>query len=88
MVEQVSAYTNIDVARKHLFTKKGLFDEMTALTKVALNQHILKTAYQGSCVLASARTGEIFICLFYLILYVHSTIFQLCGTGLPGLNQY
>ena len=23
-----------------------------------------------------------------LILYVHSTIFQLCGTGLPGLNQY
>ena len=27
-------------------------------------------------------------CLFDLILYVHSTIFQLCGTGLPGLNQY
>ena len=26
--------------------------------------------------------------LFDLILYVHSTIFQLCGTGLPGLNQY
>ena len=26
--------------------------------------------------------------LFNLILYVHSTIFQLCGTGLPGLNQY
>ena len=25
---------------------------------------------------------------FDLILYVHSTIFQLCGTGLPGLNQY
>ena len=23
-----------------------------------------------------------------LILYVHSTIFQLCGTCLPGLNQY
>ena len=20
--------------------------------------------------------------------YVHSTIFQLCGTALPGLNQY
>ena len=30
----------------------------------------------------------IFVCLFDLILYVHSTIFQLCGTGLPGLNQY
>ena len=26
--------------------------------------------------------------LFDLILYVHSTIFQLCGTALPGLNQY
>ena len=29
-----------------------------------------------------------FVCLFDLILYVHSIIFQLCGTGLPGLNQY
>ena len=29
-----------------------------------------------------------FVCLFDLIFYVHSTIFQLCGTGLPGLNQY
>ena len=29
-----------------------------------------------------------FVYLFDLILYVHSTIFQLCGTGLPGLNQY
>ena len=26
--------------------------------------------------------------LFDFILYVHSTIFQLCGTVLPGLNQY
>ena len=26
--------------------------------------------------------------LFDFILNVHSTIFQLCGTGLPGLNQY
>ena len=32
------------------------------------------------------ETGN--ICLFDLILCVHSTIFQLCGTGLPGLNQY
>ena len=61
MVEQVSTYTNIDMAKKHLFTKKGLFNEMTALTKVALYQHILKAAYQGSCVLASARTGEMII---------------------------
>ena len=29
-----------------------------------------------------------FVCLFDLILYVHSTIFQLCGTVLPGFNQY
>ena len=29
-----------------------------------------------------------FVCLFDFILYVHSTIFQLCGTVLPGLNQY
>ena len=29
-----------------------------------------------------------FFCLFDLVLYVHSTIFQLCGTCLPGLNQY
>ena len=29
-----------------------------------------------------------FVCLFDLILYVHSTIFQLCGKGLPGFNQY
>ena len=28
------------------------------------------------------------IFLFDLILYVHSTIFQLCGTVLPGFNQY
>ena len=28
------------------------------------------------------------MCLFDLILYVHSTIFQLCRTGVPGLNQY
>ena len=34
------------------------------------------------------RLTATFVCLFDLILYVHSTIFQLCGTGLPGLNQY
>ena len=31
---------------------------MTALTKVALYQHILKAAYQGSCVRVSTETGE------------------------------
>ena len=49
MVVQASTYMNIDMAGKKLFTKKGLFDEMTALTKVALYQHVLKAAYQGSC---------------------------------------
>ena len=29
-----------------------------------------------------------FVCLYGLILYIPSTIFQLNRTGLPGLNQY
>ena len=58
MVEQASTYMNIDMARLHLFTKKGMFNEMTALTKVALYQHILKAAYQGTCVRVSTRTWE------------------------------
>ena len=29
-----------------------------------------------------------FVCLFGLILYIPSTIFQLNRKGLPGLNQY
>ena len=44
------------MARKHLFYKKKMFDEMTALTNLAMYQH--KAAYQGSCVWVSARTGE------------------------------
>ena len=39
--------------------QKALIDEMTALTKVALYQHSLKAANQGSCVRVSTRTGEI-----------------------------
>ena len=31
-----------------------------------------------------ARMLESFVCLFDLILYVHSTIFQLCGTVFLG----
>ena len=31
---------------------------------------------------------RLFVCLFDLILYVPSTIFQLYRDGLPGLNQY
>ena len=58
MVEQASTYMNIDIDRKHFFYQKGLFDEMTALIKVALYQHILKTAFQGCCVRVRTRTGE------------------------------
>ena len=32
--------------------------------------------------------SQVIFVLFDLILYVPSTIFQLCRTGLPGLNQY
>ena len=38
--------------------QKSLIDEMTALTKVALYQHSLKAANQGSCVRVSTITGE------------------------------
>ena len=34
------------------------------------------------------KINKEFLFLFDLILCVHSTIFQLWGTGLPGLNQY
>ena len=37
--------------------------------------------------MANTKSNQLF-CLFDLILYVHSTIFQLCGTILPGFNQY
>ena len=33
-------------------------------------------------------SGKDNVLLFDLFLYVHSTIFQLCGTVLPGFNQY
>ena len=35
-----------------------LYECMTALTKVALCQHSLKTIYQGSCVRVSTRKGK------------------------------
>ena len=59
----------------------------------------LPNKYVPSLFLAKARVGGggggglggggvVGLILFDLILNVHSTIFQLCGTGLPGLNQY
>ena len=47
----------------------------------------LKVLRRSPDLLNNVKIGQGF-CLFDLILYVHSTIFQLCGTGLPGLNQY
>ena len=45
-----------------------------------------KWAWSGNTMTSHCTLRK--ICLFDLILYVHSTIFQLCGTGLPGLSQY
>ena len=38
--------------------------------------------------IADSSSLFVLFCLFDFILYVHSTIFQLCGTVLPGFNQY
>ena len=43
----------------------------------------------GKCSKISNTTLSLLIfCLFDLIFYVPSTIFQLCRDGLPGLNPY
>ena len=48
-----------------------------------------ETLYQtAGAEMSLYQTADDFVCLFDLILYVHSTIFQLCGTVLPGFNQY
>ena len=53
------------------------------------NINLFHYGYQQTDTLANSEdSDDLFVCLFDLILYVHSTIFQLCGTGLPGLNQY
>ena len=50
----------------------------------------VNVAFSSSEDISSTNYSEniLFVCLFDLILYVHSTIFQLCGTVLPGFNQY
>ena len=60
--------------------------------------HIMASTQSNSCPYVLFKIGKtvlnytppqtLFVFLFDLILYVHSTIFQLCGTVLPGLNQY
>ena len=55
-------------------------------TSMAVDKQFIHYATSFSCDWYVIITFYLF--LFDLILYVHSTIFQLCGTGLPGLNQY
>ena len=50
-------------------------------------QHNFILFFSVSSQLTGVGNDDLF-CLFDLILYVHSTIFQLCGTVLPGFNQY
>ena len=53
-----------------------------------LNELGKRDKMRGLPSILSLFRNELIIFLCDLILYVHSTIFQLCGTGLPGLNQY
>ena len=47
-----------------------------------------KASLVWTCERSSVAVRTACFVLFDLILYVHSTIFQLCGTSLPGLNKY
>ena len=40
------------------------------------------------CLLTTPSLAQSLFCLFDVILYVPSTIFQLYRDGLPGMNQY
>ena len=69
----------VDRHRCHIAVKFGLFvdEDHSKLPTLYWLPKLHKRPFKSSCLI-----------LFDLILYVHSTIFQLCGTGLPGLNQY
>ena len=58
----------------------------------SLNPKMLSQILESLSLSVRHAVGMVsFLCFFFLFdlnLYVHSTIFQLCGTGLPGLNQY
>ena len=51
-------------------------------------EHQARVGIDDLLIIGANITGKIYMFLFDLILYVHSTIFQLCGTVLPGFNQY
>ena len=83
-----------------IFRKMFIVAEYAALK----DKHILKTSLEPHLKVrrislrstedvdvtrgCSVTYPEYTLVLFDFILYVHSTIFQLCGTGLLGLNQY
>ena len=56
---------------------------------LAISEKIPLTTFLFAATSANTPDGNpcLFV-LFDLILYVHSTIFQLCRTVLPGFNQY
>ena len=59
------------------------FEAGTCSGRVYLALMILKCFFVKICAIQWTKVN-----LFDLFLYVHSTIFQLCGTVLPGFNQY
>ena len=61
--------------------------ELLSVVPLNTKQQISYLFYQYVWGNSSDKKGFVF-CLFDLILYVPSTIFQIYGTGLPGLNQY
>ena len=65
-----------------------LFCEMMGKSMSLTMQELSKCSETVCQVWAITNRLYIEICFVCLILYVHSTIFQLCGTVLPGLNQY
>ena len=76
---------NTCIAAKEWFEKKFLIIYgFACLFEIT----IFKYKIELKNILLALMSFCLFVCLFDLILYVHSTIFQLCGTGLPGLNQY
>ena len=80
----------VDHQRLHIVTKDviSLSISVLLLFRHYISHKITFGAPSSGGVLRSACGAFILFDLFDLILYVHSTIFQLCGTGLPGLNQY
>ena len=63
-------------------------DTKVCITKAGLNSEPHNS--MGGTLNHESTWENLFLgfCLIDLILFVHSTIFQLCGTVLPGFNQY